>query len=102
VLLQFINRVPSPGPAAAPPVQGAPTVALHGCSTVCPSLTMQQMQVQHDCMERWLQQAKTVIRNLRKDVVEAHRCSNEQNERLLRIELFMENLSDNFLDDTKM
>jgi hypothetical protein len=60
VLLQFINRVPSPGPAAAPPVQGAPTAALHGRSTVCPSLTMQQMQVQHDCMERWLQQAKTV------------------------------------------
>jgi hypothetical protein len=53
-------------------------------------------------MERRLQQAKMVIRNLRKDVTEAHRHSNEQNECLLRIELFMENLSNNFLDDTKM
>jgi hypothetical protein len=102
MLLQFINRVPSPGPAAAPPAQIAPTAALHGRSGVHLSLTMQQMQVWHDHMERQLQQAKTVIRNLRKDVTEAHRHSNKQNEHLLRIELFMENLSDNFLDDTKM
>jgi hypothetical protein len=102
MLLQFINCVPSPGPATTPAALAAPAIELGGQSTVHPSLTIQQMQVQLDHMECQVQQAKMFIRNLRRDVMEARRHSNEQNERLLRIELYMENLSNNFLDKTKM
>jgi hypothetical protein len=102
MLLQFINCVPSPRPAATPAALAAPATELGGRSTVRPLLTIQQMQVRLDHMECQVQQAKTFIRNLRRDVMEACRHRNEQNEHLLRIELYMENLSNNFLDETKM
>jgi hypothetical protein len=60
--------------------------------------TLADLQMNQARIERRLAKIKHAVVSLRKNLAEARRLNHEQNERLLRIDLFMENIVNNFLD----
>ena len=90
--LQIVDANASPAPAAES----------SGPSTTGARLTMREVRQRQERIQHRFNKINAAITGLRKDLAEARRHSLEQSDRLLRIDIFMENILDNYLDSSTM
>ncbi|KAN0137265.1 hypothetical protein V8E53_004975 [Lactarius tabidus] len=69
-----------------------------GRSTVRGHLTLQDLHARQDILEHRINRIKGAITKLRKELAEARRFNQEQNNRLHKIDIHMEHIVDNYFD----
>ncbi|KAN0137685.1 hypothetical protein V8E53_004510 [Lactarius tabidus] len=67
-------------------------------STVCGHLTLQDLHARQDILEHHINRIKGAITKLQKELSEACRFNQEQNNRLHKIDIHMEHIVDNYFD----
>jgi hypothetical protein len=101
------HQQPTQGDAAGPaiephaqPDQGDSSVPAAGSSTqpTAPAPASKEPQLKHVELKRHIEKLRGAIRNLRGELAETRRIQNEQNDRLLKIDMHLEHIESQYLN----